>query len=41
LNTREFDAAFDERRDVSEAVDWSRARRPNLAARSVKFDCPA
>jgi hypothetical protein len=38
MNVREFDAAFDEGRDVSEAVAWSKARHPDLTARSVNVD---
>jgi hypothetical protein len=37
----DFDRKFDEGEDVSGLVDWSSARRPNLAARRVNVDFPA
>jgi len=41
MKASEFDRAFDEGGDVSAAVDWSRAQRPNLASRRVNVDFPA
>lgn len=41
MKARDLDAAFDAGEDVSEAVDWSDAKRPNLAARRVNVDFPA
>ena len=41
MKASEFDRAFDEGGDVSAAVDWSKARRPNLASRRVNVDFPA
>ena len=36
-----FDRDFDEGRDVSAAVDWSKAQRPNTEIRRVNVDFPA
>ena len=41
MKTEEFDAAFDAGEDVSAALDFSRARRPNQEARRVNVDFPA
>lgn len=41
MKAREFDARFDEGGDISEAIDWSNARRPNLETRRVNVDFPA
>ena len=41
MKAREFEKAFDAGEDVSAAVDWSRARRPNLTLRRVNVDFPA
>ena len=41
MKTAEFDAAFDAGEDVSAALDWSKARRPNQEARRVNVDFPA
>ncbi|HDZ74731.1 MAG TPA: CopG family transcriptional regulator [Aurantimonas coralicida] len=41
MKAREFDAAFDAGEDVSDQVDWSKARRPNLDTRRVNVDFPA
>lgn len=41
MKAREFDAAFDAGEDVSDQVDWSKARRPNLDIRRVNVDFPA
>lgn len=37
---RELDRAFDADEDISAAVDWSAAERPNLTARRVNVDFP-
>lgn len=41
MKVREFDAQFDAGEDVSTAIDWSKARRPNLETRRVNVDFPA
>lgn len=41
MKARDFDAAFDDGRDVGDAVDWAHARRPNLQSRRVNVDFPA
>ena len=41
MKTEEFDAAFDAGEDVSAALDFSKARRPNQEARRVNVDFPA
>jgi hypothetical protein len=41
MKATEFDAKFDAGEDVSDAVDWSRARRPNDQPRRVNVDFPA
>lgn len=41
MKVREFDAQFDAGEDVSAAIDWSKARRPNLETRRVNVDFPA
>lgn len=41
MKATEFDAKFDAGKDVSEAVDWSRARRRNDQPRRVNVDFPA
>lgn len=41
MKTAEFDAAFDAGEDVSAALDWSNARRPNVELRRVNVDFPA
>jgi len=40
MKAREFDQAFDAGEDISTAVDWSHATRPNLTARRVNVDFP-
>lgn len=40
MKAREFDAAFDDGQDVSAAVDWPKARRPNTETRRVNVDFP-
>lgn len=41
ITTEEFDEKFDNGEDVSEYLDWSKARRPNQEARRVNVDFPA
>jgi hypothetical protein len=41
MKAREFDKKFDAGEDVSSEVDWTRARRPNLALKRVNVDFPA
>ena len=41
MKANEFDKAFDAGEDVSVAVDWSKARRPNDQPRRVNVDFPA
>ena len=41
MKASEFDRKFDEGKNVSEHVDWSKARRPNAEARRVNVDFPA
>lgn len=40
MKATEFDAKFDAGQDVSDAVDWSRARRRNNRPRRVNVDFP-
>lgn len=41
MKAREFDRSFDVGEDVDAAVDWSKARRPNVETRRVNVDFPA
>ena len=41
MKAHEFDARFDAGEDVSAAVDWSKAVRPNDKPRRVNVDFPA
>ncbi len=41
ISAEEFDRRFDDGEDVSEFIDWSKARRPNQEARRVNVDFPA
>ena len=41
MKASEFDKKFDAGEDVSEAIDWSQARRPNDQPRRVNVDFPA
>lgn len=41
MKATEFDKTFDAGEDVSGAIDWSRARRPNDRLRRVNVDFPA
>jgi hypothetical protein len=40
MKAREFEQKFNAGEDVSEHVDWSEARRPNLKAKRVNVDFP-
>jgi len=40
ISAEEFDRRFDDGEDISEFVDWSSARRPNLEAKRVNVDFP-
>lgn len=41
MKTSEFDRKFDAAGDISDAIDWSQARRPNDQPRRVNVDFPA
>jgi hypothetical protein len=41
MKAREFDCAFDAGEDVEAAIEWSKARRPNVEALRVSVDFPA
>jgi len=41
MKASEFDAAFDAGEDITEYLDLSTIRRPNLEARRVNVDFPA
>ncbi len=41
MKASEFDRKFDAGEDISGDVDWSKARRLNLAPRRVNVDFPA
>jgi hypothetical protein len=41
MKAREFEERFDAGDDVSDLVDWSKARRPNVEVRRVNVDFPA
>lgn len=41
MKAHEFDRAFDDGEDVSQGIDWSKARRPNVETRRVNVDFPA
>ncbi|MCA8889482.1 MAG: hypothetical protein KDA46_11670 [Parvularculaceae bacterium] len=40
MKAREFDKAFDSGEELGEAIDWAKAKRPNLATRRVNVDFP-
>ena len=40
ITAEEFDRRFDRGEDISEYLDWSRARRPKLEQRRVNLDLP-
>ncbi len=39
-DTATFDARFDNGEDLSAHIDWTSARRPNLAIKRVNVDFP-
>ena len=41
MKATEFDRKFDKGEDVSEQVDWSKAKRPNVQVKRVNVDFPA
>jgi alpha/beta superfamily hydrolase len=41
MKAHEFDEAFDQDKDMTELVDWSKARRPNTQTKRVNVDFPA
>lgn len=41
MKTAQFDQAFEAGDDLSSVLDWSQARRPNLATKRVNVDFPA
>jgi hypothetical protein len=41
MKAKELDQKFDEGQDVSDQIDWSKARRPNTEIRRVNVDFPA
>ncbi|WP_424930497.1 type II toxin-antitoxin system BrnA family antitoxin [Amaricoccus tamworthensis] len=41
MEASDFDKKFDAGEDISDAVDWSRATRPNDRTRRVNVDFPA
>jgi CopG antitoxin of type II toxin-antitoxin system len=41
ITLEEFDAKFDRGEDISDYIDWSTARRPNLETKRVNVDFPA
>ncbi|PJF10378.1 type II toxin-antitoxin system BrnA family antitoxin [Pseudorhodobacter sp. MZDSW-24AT] len=41
MKATEFDAKFDAGEDLGDAVDWSKARRPQDAPKRVNVDFPA
>lgn len=40
MKAKEFDRKFDDGEDVSDLIDWSSARRPNLETKRVNVDFP-
>jgi len=40
MKARDFDQAFDAGEDISQAVDWSQARRRNTQTKRVNVDFP-
>ena len=41
MKAKTFDEKFDAGEDVSDYLDWSKARRPNLEPKQVTVDFPA
>lgn len=40
ITVEEFDRMFDDGEDISDYIDWSSARRPNLEPKRVNVDFP-
>ena len=40
ISADEFDRRFDDGEDMSDFLDWSRARRPGLESKRVNLDMP-
>lgn len=40
ISVSEFEQKFDDGEDVSDYIDWSKARRPNQELTHVDFDMP-
>ena len=40
MKATEFDRKFDKGEDVSDHVDWSKAKRPNVQVKRVNVDFP-
>lgn len=40
ISAAEFDRRFDDGEDLSDYIDWSTARRPNLEPKRVNVDFP-
>ena len=40
ISAEEFDRRFDDGEDMSDFLDWSRARRPGLESKRVNLDMP-
>jgi alpha/beta superfamily hydrolase len=41
MKASELDRRVDEGEDISDMMDWSKARRPNIETRRVNVDFPA
>lgn len=41
MKASELDKKFDAGKDIGDAIDWSKARRPNLSVKRVNVDFPA
>lgn len=41
MKASELEKKFDAGEDIGEAIDWTKARRPNLEAKRVNVDFPA
>ncbi len=41
MKTNEFDKKFDDGEDISQAIDWSKARRLNTEIKRVNVDFPS
>jgi CopG antitoxin of type II toxin-antitoxin system len=40
ISAEEFDRRFDDGEDMSDYLDWSRARRPGLEPKRINLDVP-